>query len=344
METAEDETTPPSGERLTTRAQMLGTPAEFRRLVSLMVSRVDRLGVGDHVHVMDVVQDAFATAICKINSESLTFENRSKFEAWMGVLVEDAVRTNRKPSRKRVFLALAADAEIDNLTDPINAPGIIDEQPALRLALQKLKPSERWLVEQHVLEEKSFGELAAEHCLKKSTLHARCVGALEVMRSTLEQLEIRPGRRRKAAAVLFPFFLLGLFARDAGAKVGAAIGWLASHLRRSPMRVLAGVGTTAAILAATSHATPQKVLAPQPEPPIVAVSIDSTPPSSEIVLSGRAEHASEPRASRPGNGGRGHAGPLHGPNLHWDKPSPFDWIASTKVFQDDAIAVTAHKK
>jgi len=242
---------PESGERVKSFADTFSLDrADIRRLISVMRVRVRSVGVGDHVDEMDIVQDAFLSAMRKRISDNLHFDDKNRFFAWMCRLAENEARPNAQSRQRRDFRWLVPDEVIEEVADTRDVSHIIDEQPSLRHAYAQLKPPQRFAVEAHVLEGKTFREIAEETGVPHTTIQSRVEAALETMRVQVESLDAHSPRRRKAVA-LVPFFLLGLIARSARATIGAACAWLLAQLRQSPKRLLVGAGSFAAVLATT---------------------------------------------------------------------------------------------
>ncbi|MDC3956697.1 RNA polymerase sigma factor [Polyangium jinanense] len=326
----EDTEPPKSGEPMA-RAFELTVPA-YRELVERMVAHVHRIGLGAHVHGIDVVHDAFVTALGKPIEEQPSTHEWEEFVAWMCKLAQYAALSNLKPKRRRTYVSLAPLGDLDE-----RIAGTRDDEhdAAVRMAYHALPAEMRDIVGAHAVEGKTIREIAAETKLAPTTVFHRYSRGIGLLHTRLEFVEEAPSRAIGRSAIALPFLLLVLAARVARAAISSAFGQLRTSLARSPMRVMGSVAVGAAIGMWPSGGTPQAM------PGTITASqatradvVRRDEPRSIATIQGSDARTED--ATRHGSPRRL---PLAPPQR--DHAKPFDWMAANATRRGEASVTGA---
>ncbi|MDI1478566.1 sigma-70 family RNA polymerase sigma factor [Polyangium sp. y55x31] len=253
MDGPDEDTEPPkSGEPMARPFDL--TVSAYRELVERMMAHVHRIGLGAHVHGIDVVHDAFVTALCKPIAERPSTCEWHEFVAWMCKLAQYEAMTNLKPKRRRTYDSLAP------LGDPgerIARPRDDEHDAAVRMAYHALPADMRDIVGAHAVEGKSIREIAAETKLAPTTVFVRYSRGIDLLHARLESPEEVHSRGIGRRFVAFPVLLLVVATRSAAAAVTSAFVRLRAALARSPMRAMGSVAVGVALGIWPSGGTPQ---------------------------------------------------------------------------------------
>ncbi|MDC0741269.1 RNA polymerase sigma factor [Polyangium mundeleinium] len=329
MDGPDEGTEPPkSGEPLA-RPFELTVPA-YRELVERMEAHVHRIGLGAHVHVLDVVHDALMIALCKPIAERPSTREWEEFVAWMCKLAQYAAMTNLKPKSRRTYDFLAPLGDLD---ERIAGPRDDEHDAAVRMAYHALPAEMRDIVGAHAIEGKSIREIAAETKLAPTTVFVRYSRGIDLLHARLESLEEEHSRGVGRRVVALPFLLLTVVARVAQAGIAAVFGRFSASFTRSPLRVMGSVVVGVAVGAWPSGGKPQAM-------PGTTTASQAT--CADVV------RRDEPRsiATIQGSDARTEDGARHGSPRSLplapprrDHAKPFDWMAANATRRGE-VSVT----
>ncbi|MDI3288077.1 sigma-70 family RNA polymerase sigma factor [Polyangium sp. 15x6] len=331
MDGPDEDTEKPKSDEPLARAFELTVPA-YRELVERMVAHVHRVGLRAHVQGIDVVHDAFVTALSKPVAERPSIREWEEFVAWMCKLAQYAAMTNLKPSRRRTYDFLAPLGDLD---EQIAQPRDDEHDAAVRMAYHALPAKMRDIVGARAVEGKSIREIAAETNLPPTTVFARYYRGIDLLRARLEFAEEAPARGIVRSVIALPFLLLVMAARVARAAITSAFGPARTSFARSPMRVMGSVAVGVALGVWPSGGTPQ--------------AMPGTTTASQATRAGVVRR-DEPRSmatiqrsdARTEDGAR-HRIPRRPPPTppRRDHARPFDWMAANATKRGEASVTGA---
>ncbi len=153
---------------------MLYTEQDLERLVRAYQDPLMRYCTGLLGSQQDA-QDAVQTTFIKAWEKRQSLRNEAAMKSW---LYRIAYRTAVDLLRRR-----PAETELpDDLEAPEKDPGLSEE---LEQALNRLKPLDRAILEEHLLEEMTYEEISRIHHLPQTTIRARVSRAKKRLRSLL---------------------------------------------------------------------------------------------------------------------------------------------------------------
>lgn len=250
--------------------------AELQEVIQSMLAVVWRVGCDEHIDRLEVVHDAFVTAMCKPISERPPVTDQKRFIAWMCALAEFAALSSRK-SKHRVLLGQGtSESELGRLLSTSGHAEAVAAREVLRKAFAALDPEDQVLVLQHEVGGKTITEIARELDRAPSTLYSRHAQAMSILRAAVKSTI--------AAVVL----LITKNARAQGTRWTLRASRLLTHVTQTTCALTVTM-TCGAILPASSAPTAVQhestaVVQSAPTPPDIAVvAMPLEPPVPETV-------------------------------------------------------------
>lgn len=251
--------------------------AELQEVIQSMLAVVWRVGCDEHIDRLEVVHDAFVTAMCKPISERPPMNDQKRFVAWMCALAEFAALSSRK-SKHRVLLGQGtSESELGRLLSTSGHAEAVAAREVLRKAFAALDPDDQVLVLQHEVGGKTITEIARELDRAPSTLYSRHAQAMSILRAAVKSII--------AAVVL----LFTKNARAQGARWTLRASRLLTHVTQTTCAMTVTM-TCGAILPASSspaavhHETTAVVQSAPMSAMIAAAAMPLEPPVPETPL------------------------------------------------------------
>jgi RNA polymerase sigma factor (sigma-70 family) len=185
---------PPSESVMTAPAGLGLSRAQVEEVIGAMRGVIIEVGFPAHIPLLDIVHDAFVTALCKPISERPPMSDWKRFVAWMCTLARYAALTNRNIDKRRGEEGEISDDDIaaDERLAELLSTSQQDEDPfvrdALRKAFVKLDPKDQDILNAHYRDNKTIIEIARETNMKWSVVDQRRRRALDRLHALLKAI------------------------------------------------------------------------------------------------------------------------------------------------------------
>ncbi|MBK9265485.1 MAG: sigma-70 family RNA polymerase sigma factor [Polyangiaceae bacterium] len=236
------------------------TKTEFDELIKAMLGIVGKVGCPAHIDRMDVVHDAFVTALEKPISERVSSAERERFIGWMCELARYAALTTRNADERLRLCREVSDEEIAQLlSTPARVPDV-GVRKALQEALASLDAEDQALLLARFVEDKDITEFARARKLAPSTAYSRFYRVLGLLRAALK------------AIIVATVLLVVKNARAQGARLARHVSRLLPHAGQTACAMTVTVACGIVVPASSTAMTVR-----QDAPSAVSLALPETP-------------------------------------------------------------------